>query len=357
MNPLLTCQVSILAQHAIKIDTSPLFSASKPITIPKAPKGKGTAAPVPQNRRRSTGGELNMIDLLEEIDSTSSSQANRPPSPISPQGSPIIRHRPRPQQPSLYQPESTNVNLNGLSLAPTTRYSEEMDWAPTTSRYPAFNAAAAAAPPRPQPQDPFRARVSAEPPAPVAATGYRSFNHPTTALFPGAPPPPPRGAGGMFGRLPTHTSRHQQQQHHEEEEDEEPEPVQYQPQQPHQPVQFRDAQFFNPTRDSDPRNSLSDMFSTSFNVADSQAGSPPKKTGAGWGGLSSFASALALGPTRGAKEVSPPPKQIEAAPAVGVGGFPVGALPGGGGRETRAQRARREAAAQQGGSSSFGRGF
>lgn len=300
-----------------------------------------------------------MIDLLEEIDSTSSSQAARPPSPVSPQGSPIIRHRPRPQQPSFYQPESTNVNLNGLSLAPATRYSEEMDWAPTTSRYPAFNAASASAP-RPQPQDPFRARVPAEQPTPLAAMGYRSFNHPTTSLFPGAPPPPPRGAGGMFGRLPTHTSRHQHQQQHQEEEEEEPEPLQYQPQKPHQPVQFRDAQFFNPTRDSDPRNSLSDMFSTSFNVADSQAGSPPKKATAGWGGLSSFASALALGSTRREKEVSPPPRQIEAALApapapteVGVGGFPVGALRGETGRETRAQRARREA--RQGGS--FGRGF
>ncbi|KAK1836132.1 Ima1 N-terminal domain-containing protein [Podospora conica] len=354
----LSILVSILAPHAIKIDTTPLFGASKPITIPKVPKGQGATVPTPQNRRRSLGGELNMIDLLEEIDGTSSSQAVRPPSPVSPQGSPILR--PRPQQPSLYRPEPTlsNVNINGLNLAPATRYSEPMDWAPTASPYSAFNAGGSAS--QPQPQDPFRTRPAPAPPA----TSHRSFNHPsTTPLFPGAPPPPPRGAGGMFGRLPTHASRHRQQllqraeEPQDDDDDEEPQyPSQQQPHQPHQPVQFRDAHFFNPTRESDPRNSLSDMFSTSFNVADE---SPPKKTG-GWGGLSSFASALAMGPTRKDKDVgSPPPtpqRRIEAAPApaeaTGVGGFPIGALGGGTQRETRAQRARREAL-----EGSFGRGF
>jgi len=215
-------------------------------------------------------------ELLDEI--SRSPPSDRSPSPVSDQGSPFRAHKPRlnPQgstRTAAIINTSNSFGFDAIDITPTpapVQYGDEMDWSPTQSRHRAFNtvgqrqtAGFNESPVSPD-RGPFWYRV---PPAPTS--------------------PAQRATAGMVSQPWLRRGTTIQQQQHQAEaspfasgshgmtgdmgadigsidEGDRGTKTRY------RGVNFREARFFPPANQEDPRNSLLDMFGQTLSLSEEE---------------------------------------------------------------------------------------
>ncbi|KAK0651620.1 Ima1 N-terminal domain-containing protein [Cercophora newfieldiana] len=264
--------IFVLAPRSIRIDMAPLFKPSPPIILrdhlehqsqPKVP------SPSKLDETKS------ISELLDEISRSPPSTRSRSPSPISDQGSPFRAHKPRPRpQVQQYPPTTSNgFDFDDLTITPhqaPPQYGEEMDWSPTQSKHRAFNTVGQRqttgfneSPVSPD-RGPFWYRVPPAPTSPAQRATANMANQPWLRRGPAAqrPPLPPFGGASRAGRTVGTTGAERASTRENDPESE----TRYRA----SGVNFREARFFPPASNDDPRNSLLDMFGQNLSFSEEE---------------------------------------------------------------------------------------
>ncbi|KAK1761208.1 Ima1 N-terminal domain-containing protein [Echria macrotheca] len=249
--------IFILGPRSIRVNMAPLFEPASP------PPSQPTTIARPSSAPRADHHDetRTITELLDEISNAPpsfSADPNRPPSPVS-AADDLHFLPPPPRQQHSPPSQASELGLDTLHLTQRPVYPSEMDWAPTQSRHRAFNALGQRSPAAGSAfnqtpagnRGPFWYKV---PPAPITPA-QRVFNPPNQPRMRKSPTvaaavPPPVGVG--FGKVAGMGMGMGQHQKREEEQT---------------AVDFRQARFFPPVRESDPRNSLSDLLGEGLSLS------------------------------------------------------------------------------------------
>ncbi|KAH8880055.1 hypothetical protein GQ53DRAFT_813522 [Thozetella sp. PMI_491] len=252
--------------NVVRIDTAPLFAPSPLRPLPQRP----------DTPKRDE--DKNMAEILDEILQT----------PASPSHQVSLSKRPDLGNPTNVQSRGfagpvavrrdSNVHVGSLQLSDLSpaEYEEEMDWTPTHSKHRAFNTYGQRegegfneAPT--EPKGPFWYRVP-PPPTTPAQRVFNPPNQPRLQTSPGTQENP-------FARSNGAASARGLRRRGETGPDDDEAP---------KAIKFAEPKFFSQPSQSDPRNSLSDLFDQSFSL--SQEEQAERERNRGWLGGFGFGS-------------------------------------------------------------------